>query len=298
MEITFLGTSFAIPTKRRNHTAILLTNEGENILVDCGEGTQRQFRKAGLNPCKITKLLITHWHGDHVFGIMGLLRTLALSGYSKTLHIYGPKGTSYKMEKIIDTFIKEVEIGLEVHEISSDGQIYDGEVVINAYKMDHGIPCVAYTIEQKTKVKMDVAKLKKLGVQGPLVGELQRGKDITYEGKKIKSKDVTFLQKGKKVAFVLDTKLNDNCVKAAKDADVLICEATYLEEDKEKAEENKHLTSAQGGEIAKKAKAKALYLTHISQRYETREDQIVKEARNKFKNSFIAQDLMRVEVKE
>src|SRR3989339_623098 len=102
--ICFLGTSQAIPTAKRNHTAMLLQYNDENILVDCGEGTQRQFRKAALNPCKITKLLITHWHGDHVLGIPGLLQTLALSGYNKILYIYGPRGTKKYIEEIMKIF--------------------------------------------------------------------------------------------------------------------------------------------------------------------------------------------------
>ena len=95
MEIIFLGTSEAVPTEKKNHTAVLLRYENENILVDCGEGTQRQFRIAKINPCKLTRILITHWHGDHVLGLPGLLQTLALNNYSKQLYIYGPKAVSY-----------------------------------------------------------------------------------------------------------------------------------------------------------------------------------------------------------
>ena len=108
IELTFLGTSDAVPTKQRSHTSILLNYAGENILVDCGEGTQRQFRFAELNPCKITRILITHWHGDHVLGIPGILQTLALSGYNKTLYIYGPKGTKEFMQNLLKTFVSDV----------------------------------------------------------------------------------------------------------------------------------------------------------------------------------------------
>ena len=101
IKLTFLGTSDSIPTEERNHTSILLTYEGENILIDCGEGTQRQIRKAKLNPCKITRILITHWHGDHVLGIPGLLQTLSMSGYNKTLYIYGPEGTKKFMKELL-----------------------------------------------------------------------------------------------------------------------------------------------------------------------------------------------------
>ena len=112
--ITFLGTSQAIPTAKRNHTSILLSYNSENILIDCGEGTQRQFRKAKINPCKLTKLLITHWHGDHILGIPGLLQTLALNNYNRTLEIYGPKGTKKFMNLMQQIFFKVGKIKIIV----------------------------------------------------------------------------------------------------------------------------------------------------------------------------------------
>ena len=119
MKITFLGTAHWMPTVKRNHTAILLSYEGENILVDCGEGTQRQFRKAGISPTKVTRLLITHWHGDHVLGIPGLLQSLALQGYRKTLHIYGPKGTKKFMKEVLKVFVfHQHRLSLKVEEVS------------------------------------------------------------------------------------------------------------------------------------------------------------------------------------
>jgi ribonuclease Z len=117
INVTFLGTSQAIPTAKRNHTAILVQYSGENILVDCGEGTQRQFRKAHINPCKLTKLLITHWHGDHILGIPGLFQTLLMNGYSRKLEIYGPKGTSYYIRKIIELLIPYCNLNLDIHEV-------------------------------------------------------------------------------------------------------------------------------------------------------------------------------------
>ena len=115
VHLTFLGTGDQIPSRARNHTSILLDFNEENILIDCGEGTQRQFRKAELNPCKITKILITHWHGDHVLGLPGILSTLAFSGYNKTLFIYGPKGINEKIKKMLEifNFYKTYEIKVE-----------------------------------------------------------------------------------------------------------------------------------------------------------------------------------------
>ena len=106
IKLTFLGTSSAVPTKSRNHPSILLQYKEQNLLFDCGEGTQRQFRKAKLNPCKLTKIFISHWHGDHILGLPGLLQTLALNGYNNVLEIYGPLGTKQKMKNLFDFFFK------------------------------------------------------------------------------------------------------------------------------------------------------------------------------------------------
>ena len=285
-----------IPTKKRNHSAILVTEEGENILVDCGEGTQRQFKAADLNPCKITRILISHWHGDHILGIPGLLQTLNLNNYSKTLQIYGPRGTKRHMESLASMFLHGHEIKIEVHDVDEGKIIEEGPILISAFRLDHGVPCLGYSIEQRTKVKMDVAKLKKLGLKGPIIGELQRGKDVVFEGKKIKSKDVCHEEKGKKISFVMDTRFHEDIAKAVKDSDILVCESTYIDDNKDKAEEYMHLTSSQAGEIAKKAGAERLYLTHISQRYEMCEPKILKEAKKKFPKTVLAEDLMRVEI--
>ena len=296
MEITFLGTSYAVPTKERNHTAIFISHEGQNILIDCGEGTQRQFRKANLNPQRLTHLLITHWHGDHILGIPGLMQTLSLHEYNRTLKIYGPPGIKRHMDELSKVFLKDNKVRTEIHELG-EASFEDKGLVFKSFKMQHGVPCLAYSIEQKEKTKINMGKLKKIGLStGPLIGELQKGKDITFNGKSIKSKDIVFKEKGKKISIILDTATNENCIKAAKDADILVCEATYLEEDKEKAREYGHMTSSQAGEVAKKAMAKSLLLTHISQRYDFKKEKILKEAKKHFKNTKIAEDLMKVEV--
>lgn len=296
MDLTFLGTSQAIPTRSRNHTAMLLRYEDETILVDCGEGTQRQFRKAEINPCRLTKLLITHWHGDHILGIPGLLQTLALNNYNRTLDIYGPSGTKRFIETMLSMFIFEGKIDIKIHEVD-EGIIYADKFILKAYRMDHGIRALAYSFEEKPKTRMDVAKIKKLGLKGPIIGKLQRGEDIVFNGKKILSKKVTYVQEGKKISFIMDTALNENCFKVAENADILVCESTYMKSDEEKADNYKHLTAERAAIIAKKSKAKALYLTHVSQRYEIMEADVLKEAKKVFKNSFLPKDLDSVEIK-
>jgi len=295
--INFLGTSQAIPTAKRNHTAILLQYQGENILIDCGEGTQRQFRKAHLNPCKITRLIITHWHGDHILGIAGLLQTLLLNGYSKTLYIYGPKGTKNNLHELINLLVPYNKIPLKVEEVSEGKFFETKDFYLESIPLQHSIHCNAYSFVEKDKTRLDRKKLKQLKIpNSPLIGELAAGKDISLNGKKIKAKDIIYEEKGKKVSVILDTALIDNCYKIAKNSDVLISEAVYLKDEEELAALHEHLTAEQAAEIAKKSNSKKLYLSHLSQRYDGNEKLILKEAKTNFKDVFIAEDLMQIEV--
>jgi len=295
--ITFLGTAQAIPTAKRNHTAVLLQHGGENILFDCGEGTQRQFRQAKINPCKLTRLVLTHWHGDHILGIPGLFQTLLLNGYSKTLHVYGPKGTKWHMKKILDLLVPYNKIPLVIKEVSSGKILETKDFIIESSPMTHSGPCNAYSFREKTKIHIDKKKLSKLKIKnGKILGKLAQGKNIKVDGKTIKASTMTYKVEGKKIAVIFDTKTVPNCIKIAKDADLLISEAVYLNNEKDLARLHEHLTAEQVGEIAKKAKVKQLYIAHLSQRYDGNEKSILKEAHKKFKNTKIAEDLMQIEV--
>ncbi len=297
INVTFLGTSQAIPTAKRNHTAILLQYKDENILIDCGEGTQRQFRKAHLNPCKITRLLITHWHGDHILGIAGLLQTLLLNSYNKTLYVYGPKGTKNDLHELINLLVPYNKIPLQIQEISEGKFLETSDFYLESIPLQHGIPCNAYAFVEKDKIRLDRKKLKKLKLpNSPLLGDLAKGMDIEFNGKKIKSKDVVYHEKGKKITVIMDTALTENCHKLAKNSDLIISEAVYLNDEADLAARHEHLTAEQAGEIAKRANAKKLYLSHLSQRYDGNERLILKEAKTKFKNTFIAEDLMEITV--
>ncbi len=297
IHVNFLGTGDAMPTARRNHSAFLVSYADENILIDCGEGTQRQFRKAGLNPCRITRLLITHWHGDHILGIPGLLQTLGLSGYNRKLRIYGPKGTGNFMRRIFDMFIYIGKLDYEINEINSGKVFETKEFYVEAKPMLHGANCLAYAIVEKDKLRIDKKKLKKLKLPAsPLIGKLQKGEDIIFNGKKIRAKDVSYLQKGRKIAFILDTGYNENAVEIARNADALIIESSFSKEEKEQAERYKHLTAEQAARIAKKARVKNLILTHVSQRYEKNMKKIELEAKKIFRNTKLAKDFDKIEV--
>jgi len=289
-KITFFGTSDAIPTKLRNHSAILLSFSSENILFDCGEGTQRQFKIAGISPTKLTRIFISHWHGDHILGLPGLFETLAMSNYSKTLKIYGPKGTKHFLS-IIQNLITGYHINLEIHEVESGIILDEKDFQIEATPLAHGLPTLGYAFIIKDKIRLKKDKLKKLKLpNSPLLKQLQQGKDIIIDNKKIKAKEVSYKEKGKKITIILDTSLNPNCIALAKNSDILITEASFSVKETKYAKEYKHLTSKDAATIAKKSKSKKLLLTHISQRYEHRLILIQKEARKIFKNAFVVKD--------
>lgn len=295
IELTFLGTGNAMPTAQRNHTSILLKWNAEKILIDCGEGTQRQLRIAGENPCRLTRILLTHLHGDHTLGIPGLLKTLEMSEYQKTLEIYGPVGTKshfHGLERIYGKFnIKHV-----IHELKNS-KVEEKDWKIEALPMAHTTHTLAYAFVVKDKRRIDKQKLAKLKVsQSPLLAKLQQGKSIVLDGKKLNAKQLTYLEEGKRVVCILDTLPNTNTIKIAKDADLLICEAAFSHADQEQAKNHKHLTSVQAAMIAKKAKVKQLLLTHLSQRYEHAMSQIENEAKAVFKNSSVIQDLQKITI--
>src|SRR3989344_6067617 len=286
VNVTFLGTSSAVPTARRNHPATLLQYRGEVILFDCGEGTQRQFRKAKISVGKITKILISHWHGDHILGL------------EKGIDIYGPKGTKEKMRIYADLFLgKNLGFEINVNEVG-DGVFFDGgDFYLESLAMDHGAPTNAYSFVIKEKKRIDKEKLVKLKLpNSPLIGELLKGKTVSINGKKIDGKKLVFVEPSKKVTVIIDSRYCENAVKLSKEADLLICEASFARDDFEIAKEYGHMTSVEAATIAKKAKVKKLALNHLSQRYDMVPKKILEEAKKIFKNVFVPEDLDRIEL--
>ncbi|MFC1768162.1 ribonuclease Z [Nanoarchaeota archaeon] len=294
MEIIFLGTSSMVPTKDRNHSAVLVIQDGDGTLIDCGEGTQRQLKIAGIKPSVISRILITHWHGDHVFGLPGLISTLSKSEYNRTLEIFGPSDSKRRIELMNKVFIYDEGVDLKITEVSK-GKIFENDVLyIETLPLEHGTDVLGYSIVEKDRRRIDLKEIKKLGIpEGPLLGKLQQGKDITFKGKKIKADDVTNIVEGKKVTLITDTMPTANATVLAQDADVLICEATYASDMLDKAEKHKHMTAKQAAQIANVANVKQLFLTHFSARYKS--PHILEEdARDTFNNTEAASDFKRV----
>ncbi|MBI2541956.1 ribonuclease Z [Candidatus Woesearchaeota archaeon] len=296
MQITFLGTSSMVPTKERNQMAVFLSYGSEGILFDCGEGTQRQLKIAGISLTKATKILISHWHGDHVLGLPGLIQTLSSMDYSGKLEIYGPTGTKKRMEMMFEAFIFDKRLDFIVKEVKSGIFFENNDFQLEAHGLEHGIETLGYRFVEKDKRKIDMKKVRKLGIPpGPLLGKLQDGKSIEFNGKKIDADEATYTEAGKKIAYITDTLHCDNCYKIAQDADLLMCEATYSSKLESKGEEYGHMTAKQAGQIANKSNAKQLVLIHFSARYKNTQE-LEEDARDIFDNVICAKDFMKIDL--
>ncbi len=294
MELVFLGTSAMVPTKERNHSSFFLSYRNHGLLFDCGEGVQRQMKIAGIPFSKINKILLTHWHGDHVLGLPGILQSMSASNYAGVLEIYGPKGSRKHAGDMLRAFPFDQTFDIRVNEVWQGAFFKGKDFSLTAIPLKHKIPCVGYAFIESDRRKINVDAVKKLGIpEGPLLGQLQDGKTITFKGKKVSPEKTTALIKGKKIAFITDTMLVENCYKLAENADLLVSESTFTSELKDKASETLHLTAQEAGLIASKSNVKKLILTHFSARYKNSQE-AEEDARTVFDNVICAKDFMRV----
>ena len=297
IELTFLGTACMMPTKDRNHQAMFLKYNEHGILLDCGENTQRQLKIAGIKPSNISKILISHWHGDHVLGLPGLLQSLNASEYTGKLEIYIPQGDRKYFDAMTEAFPFDVNIETEIIEFSEPGVIFENkDFKIEAFELSHAIKTFGFNFVEQDKRKIRMAQVKKLGLEsGPLLGQIQRGEDIEFEGRKIAADELSFVVKGRKISYVADTAEANECEKMVNDADILVCESAFTTEHENKAEEFKHMTAKQAGLLASRSNAKKLILTHFSQRYKTLEP-FLKDAKEVFENVECSYDFMKVKL--
>jgi ribonuclease Z len=254
---------------------------------------------AGLSRTKVRRIFLTHWHGDHVAGMLGLIQTIGNSNYTDTLNIYGPKGTKERMFHMMNATVFENKIDIQVHELTpkkGEEHIFlDTEKYkVSCAPLDHTTPCIGYAWYEKEKTRVDMNACKKLGLkEGPLIGKLTRGEAVTVDGTLVKPEDVIYRTAGKKLTVFGDTQPCAEMVMLAEHADVVICEATYCDEHEDKAMEFKHMTATQAAQIASRAEASRLIITHFSQRY-TSVQAHIDEAKTVFPKSDAAFDLMRV----
>ncbi|HIH11829.1 TPA: ribonuclease Z [Candidatus Woesearchaeota archaeon] len=295
IEITFLGTGCMQPTKARNHSCIALSYNEEIIILDCGEGTQRQMRIAGLKPAKVSTILLSHWHGDHVFGLPGLLSTMGADKPDRKVTIYGPPGSKNYLDHLMQSFAKKDIIEFIVKEVKA-GVIFNGEKYsLECQPLRHSVLCFGYRFQEHDRRRINVAKATKLGLKGPILGQLQLGKSVLYNNKKVSPDEVTYIVPGKTISYVADTVPCDGASALAKDVDLLISEGTHLNDIKEKTEQFMHLTVKQAALLASANNAKKLIITHLSQRYKE-PSEVLEEAKTYFPNSTVAEDFMKVKL--
>ena len=297
MEIIFLGTSSAVHSYNRNHPAIILKAFGETMLFDCGEGTQRQLIFAKVSPMKISKIFLSHYHGDHILGLPGLLQSMNFRGRETKLTIDGPKGLNTRKNAIFNWGYCKIDFPIEFIEIGTETIESCEEYIIKSQDVNHQVPCLAYTVKELKKPRFLREKAIELGVPvGPAFGKLHNGEEVEVNGKIIKPEQVLGpARKGNKVTYSGDTTPCEEMIEFAKDSTLLIHESTYVNEDADKAKDNFHSTSSDAARIAKKSNSKQLVLTHFSTRY-TSLDDLLKEAKEIFENTKLAKDFMKIEI--
>lgn len=300
MNIVFLGTGGSWPSAKRNVSSVAVKRGSEIILFDCGEGTQRQFQKSKLSYMQISKIFITHFHGDHFLGLPGLIQTMQLNDREIPLNIYGPKGMNGLLDQILSLGYFKPNYKIISHEIDEKDVLDFGEYKIDIIRVKHGIPALAYALEEKNRPgRFNKPKALELGIpEGPLFSKLQKGESIVLkDGRKIASNMVLGPpRKGRKIVISGDTVPLSKMIDFAKDADILIHDATFDSSLEDVSSDYGHTTASQAAEIAKKAKVGKLYLTHISPRYNDCR-KLEDEAKKIFKNSFVPKDFQEVNVK-
>jgi ribonuclease Z len=298
IRITFLGTAAARPTVGRNVSGIAVQREGDLMLFDCGEGTQRQMMRFGTG-FGVQAVFITHLHADHFLGIIGLLRTMGLQGREEGIHLYGPRGAEEVLISAIHLGVERVPFPVRVRELGPGEAVGLAEYEIVAFRAQHGTPALGYTLREHPRLgRFDVDRARELGVpEGPLFGRLHRGEAVEVRGRTVRPEEVVGDPRpGRVVVYTGDTRPTDDTVEMSRGADLLIHEATFGAEEADRARETFHTTAREAAALAKEAGVARLILTHISARHSENPAPLADEARAVFPETVVAHDGLTLEL--
>ena len=311
MQVTFLGTSSGVPTRARNVSAVAvrLAQRSELWLFDCGEGTQHQFLRSDLRLSQLRRIFITHMHGDHVFGLPGLLASLGLSGSSGGVDLYGPDPLESYLEGVLRTSSTRIGYPLDVHRVrnaaEADRLVFeDSDLTVRATPLHHRVPAYAYRVEEKPKPgRFDITKAREMEIPpGPVYAALKRGETVTLQdGRRIDGRTLCGPQRaGASIVYCTDTVFCEAAVSLARGADLLIHESTFSHSEADMAFQRQHSTSTMAAQTAAEAGVSQLVLTHLSPRYApgnaVTADDLLAEARAIFPNTILAKDFLRLDV--
>lgn len=275
-ELVVLGTSSAVPTRRRNHNGYFLRWGDQGVLFDPGEGTQRQMRMAGLAASDITRICVTHFHGDHSLGLPGTIQRIARDQVSHPVRVaYPGAGEEYWRRLRHATSFRDTDVIVPQPVGGSGGCVvgHDESFTVTALPLRHSVPAYGYRLSEPDGWRMLPERLRHFGIRGPNISRLQRqGSLALADGRVVELSECAVPKPGQVFAFVMDTAVCAQAVELAQGADMLVIESTYLDSEEHLAQAYGHLTARQAGRIAAQAGARLLVLTHLSERYEEAEE--------------------------
>jgi ribonuclease Z len=299
LSVTFLGTGAACPSIERNVAALALAREGETLLFDCGEGTQRQMMRYGAS-FAFREIFFTHYHADHMLGVTGLMRTMGLQDRTLGVTLYGPRGAARILGAAIGLGIERNRFPIDIVEIQPGDRIKRDDYDLVVFPTDHRADTVGYAVAEHTRLgRFNPDRARELGVpEGPLWGRLHKGETVELpDGRRLGPADfVGEPRRGRTVVYTGDTRPSLGVIEAARGADLLIHDSTFSEEERARAEETGHSTAAQAAEVAREAGARRLVLTHISPRYTRDAPELLAEAKAVFPESVVARDGFMIDV--
>jgi ribonuclease Z len=266
-ELVVLGTASQAPTRSRNHNGYLLLWDGEGLLFDPGEGTQRQMLFAGVTASQITRICLTHFHGDHCLGLPGVLQRMSLDRVPHIVEACYPAEGEQIFWRLRHAALFAEVLNLRERPVTSGPVAQAPPFRLDAMRLSHTVPTVGYCVQEPDGRRMLPDQLDALGIAGPDVGRLQRDGQLVTDGRIVTLEEVSEPKPGQRFAFVMDTRLCDAAFALADRADLLVCESTFADADANLAREYGHLTASQAGRIAGECRARLLVLTHFSQRY-------------------------------